>query len=247
MREFSKQFQLRSYEIDFRGKIRPVVILNFLQDAAGDHAAQIGYSVTDLFQHNLTWVLSRYHIGILEYPMWRDELQIITWPRGIDGLFALRDFEVKNRDNKVLIAATSSWMVISLERKRPVRIEENLSNFAISDRRALVDGFEQLPALEIAELELPFRVRLNDLDLNRHVNNAVYAEWALETVPADILKNYLPVDIEISYRAEALYGDRVISRSCLIDSSQSRTFLHQLIREKDGRELTRLRSVWKRA
>jgi medium-chain acyl-[acyl-carrier-protein] hydrolase len=86
---------------------------------------------------------------------------------------------------------------------------------------------------------------MGDLDQNQHVNNAVYLEWAIEATPPDIQQNYLPVEIHIAYRAEALYGDRVLSRSAALDTSGSGVFFHQLVSEGEGRELTRLMTSWR--
>ena len=44
-----------------------------------------------------------------------------------------------------------------------------------------------------------FRVRQSDLDMNRHVNNAVYVGWALEAAPEDVAQSRRPVDIEVGY------------------------------------------------
>ena len=107
------------------------------------------------------------------------------------------------------------------------------------------DSFTSLPVPDVFDIELPFRVRHSDLDINRHVNNTVYVDWALETLPKDIIGRIRPEIIEVSYRAEANYGGRVLSRSCYDDGDS--TSLHQLVREGDGRELARLRVGWQPA
>ena len=61
------------------------------------------------------------------------------------------------------------------------------------------------------EAELRFRVESVHIDWNRHVNNAIYVQWALEAVPAEVLRKSRPVELEISYRSEAFYGEEVLS------------------------------------
>ena len=87
-------------------------------------------------------------------------------------------------------------------------------------------------------------MRRSDLDINRHVNNAIYTDWALETVPPDIAENCRPFEIEIDFRGEALYGDTVVSRSARDRSAPDYRFIHQLLDERTGRELTRIRTRW---
>jgi fatty acyl-ACP thioesterase A len=83
-----------------------------------------------------------------------------------------------------------------------------------------------------------------DLDLNRHVNNAVYAAWALETIPQVTAEEYCLKELEIAFRAEARYGDTVISRCSAENGGPQATYLHQIVDERDGRELMRGRSRW---
>jgi acyl-ACP thioesterase len=237
-------YRVRSYETDFRGRVRPVTLLNYLQDAASLHASALGFSVDDLREKNATWMLSRYHIKFFHYPVVGDEVRIFTWRSACEGFYALRDFEIIDAADNPVCVATSSWVVLNLTTKRPVRVESVVGDFPCFERRALPDEFSSLQKLETCTLELPFRVRTGDVDLNRHVNHVVYAEWALEAVPSSVLMNSLPFDIEISYRSEAMLGDRILSRSSAIDMSDSTTFLHQLLRDGDGRELTRLKTVW---
>ena len=88
---YEASYKIRSYEIDPKGKAQLYTLLNYFQDAAGEHAAELGVSITDLFAKRMTWVLSRYHIKILRYPLWGEAVKVVTWPSGSRGLFALRD------------------------------------------------------------------------------------------------------------------------------------------------------------
>jgi acyl-CoA thioesterase FadM len=65
---FAKEFPVRYYELDSHGNVSPVTLLNYLQDTAGLHAAQLGVAVSDLCRLGLTWVLSRVHLVIAQYP-----------------------------------------------------------------------------------------------------------------------------------------------------------------------------------
>ncbi len=244
MKDLRQTYKIRSYEVDFHGVVRPATLLNFLQDMAGEHAGKLGVSVTDLFRQNRTWVLSRSHLQIIHPVRWNDEIAGRTWPSGREGLFALRDFEILDRKGARLAVATSSWMVIDLKQKKPVRLDDDIMSIPLLEERALPDDFKSLPPIEKVENEVPFRVRISDLDINRHVNNVVFVEWALEAVPAEVLWNFQPVEIEVSYRAEAFYEDRIISRSQNQGDVRNPVFIHQLIREKDGKEISRLRTRW---
>jgi medium-chain acyl-[acyl-carrier-protein] hydrolase len=242
-----KSFAVHSYEVDFEGLARPTALLNFLQDAAGEHAALLGWSVIDLRKRNMTWVLSRTHVLVHRYPAWGERIEVLTWPSGRRGLFALRDFEVADADGNTVLVGTTSWMVLDLARKQAIKVDAVVPNDYLLDRRALADDFSPLPVLAAAEREVRFTVEAGHLDLNRHVNNTVYIQWALEAVPKDILFHRRPVVIEVSYRAEAFHGDAVLSRLGAAPAAEPDSgpgFLHQVLNAGTGAELTRLRTRW---
>ena len=61
---YEKSFQVRSYEVDLTGRVRATALLNYMQEAAGDHSRLLGVAVRDLMPLGLTWVLSRTHLRI---------------------------------------------------------------------------------------------------------------------------------------------------------------------------------------
>jgi medium-chain acyl-[acyl-carrier-protein] hydrolase len=242
---YRKEYTVHTYETDAQGLARPVALLNYLQDSAGYHAGRLGLSVVDLFKRNMTWVLSRYHVLIHRYPALGARLEVVTWPSGKHGYFALRDFEASDSGGPVL-SATSSWMVIGLEKKQAVKVDDVVGPAYAVEKRALDDPFVSLPVLSARESEVRFRVEMGHLDWNRHVNNAVYVQWALEGVPQGVLLNRRPMEIEVSYRAEAFYGDEVLSAAQRVPEGESAgaAFLHQIFNAATGAELARLRTRW---
>jgi medium-chain acyl-[acyl-carrier-protein] hydrolase len=243
---FHKEYPIHSYETDVRGFVKPSALLNYLQDSAGEHAGRLGFSVIDLVKKNMTWVLSRYHLRIHRYAEMGRRLEVTTWPSGKSAYYATRDFEVVDGDGPVL-SATSSWMVIGLDKKQPVKLDAVIDVPYAVDRRALDDPFPSLPVPTARESEVRFRVESDQLDWNRHVNNAVYVQWALEGVPRGVLLKSRPVAIEVSYRAEAFYGEEVLSVvQSVPEKNDGPVFLHQILKASTGEELTRLRTQWQR-
>jgi acyl-ACP thioesterase len=239
-----KEFSVRTYETDLRGRLRLSALLNYFQEAAGEHAERLGAGVIELLKRDLTWVISRYHIRILRYPRWKEKVLLSTWPSGNQGLFALREFEVRDGERRPLAAATSSWMLIDLKAKKPVEPAENLGPYPQDPGRAVASSFDPLPALRTVDKEAFFRVRLSDLDWNKHVNHVVYVEWALESAPAAVLERQEPAEIEIDFRGEAFFGDSVIARSELVSQGDGPRTCHGISKENPSKELVRLRIHW---
>lgn len=243
--KYSTQYEILSFDTDYLGRAHLSALMNYLQDAARLHSIREGFSVFDLFKKGVTWVVSRYHVKINRYPELSEKILIKTWASGKNGYFALRDFEVADERLKPILVATSSWMIIDLQSRRPVKVEGLFPDELVLEERALEDDFPSLPIVEKLDHKATFRVLFEDLDYNRHVNNVTYSRWALEAMPKEILFSARPEEVEINYRAEAFYGDEieVVSQT---PSTPDGYWVQQVFNLATGKEVARLRSLWKR-
>jgi acyl-ACP thioesterase len=240
-----RHFRVASYDVGPRGEARPSALMGWLEEAAGEHAASWKLSVVDLFPRGLTWVLSRYRLDVKRWPRFGEGLEVATWPSGRSSMFATRDFEVVDADGSPVALATTSWAVLDLSTKKPVAVTEVVPQEFLLERRTLADGFAALPKLETSERDVELPVMLRDLDMNLHVNHVVYVQWALEAVPPEIAAARWPKGLEVSYRAEARLGDRVVSAAACVPSEPGeRVFVHRIAHAQTGAELARVRSRW---
>ncbi|XP_068660536.1 oleoyl-acyl carrier protein thioesterase 2, chloroplastic-like isoform X2 [Aristolochia californica] len=126
---------------------------------------------------------------------------------------------------------------------------------------------------KIPKLEDPARYsrlglvpRRADLDMNQHVNNVTYIRWVLESIPQDIIDTHELQSITLDYRRECQHDDMVDSLTSpesggkevpeLHGSNGSVTakridqdlcqFLHFLCLSRDGLEINRGRTEWRR-
>jgi acyl-ACP thioesterase len=81
----------------------------------------------------------------------------------------------------------------------------------------------------------------------RHVNNVVYVEWAVETLPSEVWEGWTLRDHEINFRSEAGPGDVIQSEAEEITCGNTRIFLHRLTRRSDNKEVALLRTWWERS
>ncbi|KAK9140923.1 hypothetical protein Scep_010604 [Stephania cephalantha] len=109
--------------------------------------------------------------------------------------------------------------------------------------------------------------RRADLDMNQHVNNVTYIGWVLESIPQEIIDSHELEKITLDYRRECQHDDIVDSLASpeLEDAEvvllqegangsasskklgeDSRQFLHFLRLSRDGLEMNRGRTEWRR-
>lgn len=236
--------RVRAVDVDSEARLKPKPLLDCLIEGAAEHAARLGFSVPDMNKRNLTWVLSRWHIRILRYPRMWQEFELETWPSVRDEIYALREFELSDGHGQ-LAQATTSWLAVDLQSKKPVRLEKHLPDLPQCTRRALDDEFPPLPEITgDPDAMKEFPVLGNDLDFNRHVTSTAYILWALESVPDDVMSERRPSAIEINYRSETFFGDRIISVVQRQREGAQVEFRHRLTSARDGRELAALRTAW---
>jgi len=235
-------FRIGSLEADANGRARPLTLLEYLNEAASQHAEMLGFSIAQLMKRQMTWLLSRYHIRIERLPRTGETIDVLTWPSARSGLRALRDFEIRDEKKEILLSACSLWLLVSLESRRPLRLDGLLTLPPLYDRRALVSDFPTLPEVSRSDIELTFRVRFADIDINRHVNHTVYVGWALETMPEEMIFNAFPREIEAVFLAETFWGQEVACQTQRLD--QPTVFSHRLLDSSRTRELARLRTEW---
>lgn len=205
-----ESFKIRIYDVDFNNKVKLSSIFNFMQEVATNHAAHLNVGLDDLLENGLFWVLSRVKLEILQYPTLGEEIKVETWPKGVDKLFALRDFYIYNGDNKVIAKATTAWLIIDSKKLRPKRPKIFLERIpSFPDEHAIIEVPGKI--IESAEKDIVFqkRVRYTDIDINHHMNNVKYVEMALNSFSEDIFKEKHLKSMQVNFLSECKFGDEI--------------------------------------
>ncbi len=246
-RVHEKAFRVRWAETGPDGLLRPPALIDWMQEAAGEHATLLGVGMEAFAARGLGWVLARLSFEAARWPGPGEHALLRTWPSARDGLLFHRDFEILDEAGAPLARATTARLVFDLARRRPARSGDLLPDFPYDGGRALVVAVHPpaVPPPEAAEER--FVARRSDLDVNGHVNNAAFLRWALDAAPAGLAEDSRPAALDVALRGEAFAGDRVVVLTGQEPGARPGTLLQRILREDDGRELARLRVRWRRA
>lgn len=222
-------FTIRSSEVAPDGKARLSSICDLLQETAGNHALKLNFDISQLNRKNLTWVLHRLHVQMEHFPEWREKIKITTWPSSGDTLRAYRDFRILDAKGNELGKCLSYWLMLNMDTRRPVRMPEEVLAMAPKDTEHVLEvRKDRITYNKSGESSKHFYVRRSDLDINRHVNNVKYIEWALETLPEDTEIS----EIDIEFRSECRLGDAVQSEYLPVALNG---YKHQITRTGDNK------------
>lgn len=236
---WTQPFTIRAYEVGPDETASILTVCDLFQEAAGEHARALGVEHFELADGNrTTWVLSRLRVRLHRRPRMREAVTVETWPSDRDRLRATRDLRLLDADGAEIAVGTTLWFLIDVARRRPVRLPPEMDGFALRDRdRALTFASSTPEPPASPDAERTFAVRRSDLDRVGHANNVRFVEWMLEALDDDAGLR----EIDVQYRAEAVYGDTVVSRaSAMHDGART----HEITRSADGRSLALATTLW---
>jgi acyl-ACP thioesterase len=234
-------FKVHSFDADAFGAVTAPRLLGFLLESAGGSADSLGFGIRELQQRGLTWVIGRIRIELDEVLSKGDEIEVVTWPSGLERSIALRDFRI-TKQGQVAGRATSQWFVLDMESRLPLRPNRLMPERLHAQTEHLVQLPKVVPALKgPVTCRHQYDVRHADIDLNQHVTAASYLAWAMEAVPDELWRSHRLSTLDIHFLEECLLGSRILSESQAIDAL---TVAHRISRENDGKELARLSSGW---
>lgn len=239
---YEKTYPVKYYEMDFNKKLKPSALLNFLQDMATENAEMLGFGPSFVFAHNYAWFLIKYRMEFDKYPQNIDEIVIKTESRGVSKILARRDFELKTTESQILGRVSSNWMLVDLETKNALAISKVMPALKALEKREGDLQFAKIAPLQRVDFEKVFEIRYDDIDVNRHVNNANYIIWAFETLPADFRAQNSIKMLDITYKKEISLGHKVVSQSEL--DADNKISTHILKNASTGEELCALSVLW---
>ncbi len=207
-------FKVTANHVDTEYELNMQSIAEFLQEASINHADKAGFGYEDMQKVGLFWILTRVKVVVHKIPKWRDTINVETWVVNKERFFTRRDFEITNDAGDILISATSGWMLIDTQNKRPQPVEAcPLEIEMYPERLAVNHTLDKIPeGLELSYSH-SYTVQYSDLDFINHLNNTKYYNIVLDTYYIKFRKEHILKSFEINYLAEGLYHDKLSVRT----------------------------------
>ena len=214
----ARSLDLRYDEMDGRGEATPVALLSLLEEAAFTHCEESGWGVYRLLDAGYGWMLLRGGLEMRRYPAYRERFRVETWLSSTRRFYGEREYRVVAEGGEELGFARSLWAFMSLERKRPVPVLEEIvrawapegttaGDIPLGEVGFALPGEGAVDALR----ERAFGVRAAEIDTNGHVNNVNYLAWALESLAGEVAGDRFLASLRGHYRREVAYGSQVRS------------------------------------
>lgn len=235
-------FTVRVDECGTDNRVGIGAVGNYLQEIAWRHATLLGYGREALLERNVAWVMTRMRLCMARYPGPGETLRLETWPSARDRHLAYRDFRLYDAAGEILGRCTTAWANMDVAARRMAPFEEHGEPMPYTGERSLEFERRAVPKLREPEHAQRMVSRRSDLDVNGHVNNVHFVEWALESLPQEWIDGHRLREVDISFRQEC-HPHTPLTSLCA-SGGEDGEWLHLLRRDADDVELARVSTLW---
>lgn len=208
--QMERKHRLRWMDFDRYGRMQPTAILDIFQDLAVAHAEELGIGRAAMLEKNVVWVVVRTKFEILEMPQYNTVVTVRTWPHSLSKLSFIRDFSMRDEDGRELIKATQEWVLMDFASRKFASAKDAYHG---------PDDFDEARAFEakprkIADFKIEERKpalvitpAFTDIDVNGHVNNAMYGNYIINAInPGEegVIRT-----MQVDYRREVRPGEPI--------------------------------------
>lgn len=203
---YRETMRIRTCDCDLTGAWRPSAILVAMQEIAGAHSEALDCGRNALLEKGIVWVLNRSEVRMTSYPVIGDLITVETFPMANRRWFFPRYYVFKNERGETLGCGSTLWVLLNLNERRMAPPGEVAA--CIPDNSDLTAPMSLPGTVEDVDGEEPVLTRrlpaYFDLDVNGHVNNTRYADWACDALGIEKMRESCLASFRINYDAEVL-------------------------------------------
>lgn len=257
-----RAFRVRHYECDAYGHVNHANYVRYMQEAAFDASAAVGYDIRRYREIGLQWLIRETDITYIRPLTYGDTVIVKTWVSDFRRVRSRRMYEFRiAATGEPAATASTEWVLLNSETLRPATIPpEMVAAFRhpgvnTGERR---EPFPEAPAPPPGIFRCRRRVEWRDIDPANHVNNANYLSY-IEECNSQValahrwpLSRLLAMDLgivarryRIEYLEPAVIDDELEITTYVADVKRSTAIRHHTIRRvKDEALLARAHVLW---
>ena len=220
MSKLQENFEIKTYQCDEFGKVKLHYLFDYFQEMASDHADRLGVGYEECLKKNCAWVCAKYHVIIDKLPKFKNKITIETYPSKFIGPTGIREFKILDENGNILIKAVSQWVLIDLNRLRPLIVQNVFDCSKIELEESMEIPLEKIAAVEKYDFQELKDLRYDDVDVNHHINNAIYITLVEDILFENIKEEFDISEISVDFKKSAVLSDKKVLVKSLIDNKK---------------------------
>lgn len=239
MAVFTYKYIIGLNDVNLSNKIKNKSILKVLENGGGMHSESVGYGLNNMEKTNISWILLAWKVKVISRPKYNEEIKINTWARSFSRISTYRDFEVYDEQGNLCIIATSKWTSINIkEGKLTEPTQEIIDAYQCEEKNVFEDGnIAKLKEPAQFESKTEYVISRRDIDINNHVHNLYYLDYAYEALPEEVYRAEECNNIEIMYKKQVQLNAHIIcnytreeNQNIVTIKSKDQDLLHAIIK-----------------
>ena len=202
---YTQHFHLNDTHVDCFGRLKPSVLLQFIQEVASVHGSALGADYETLAKKGLFWAILRTRVQIARLPVSGEEIRLETWPMPTTRVAYPRSIIAYDASGGEVFRAITLWVMMDrtsramvIPAKSGITVQGRLEGSELAAPGSLIP--------RLMEHDHSRRVCFTDLDVNGHMNNTRYCDWIYDLLPSSFHQSRAVKEFTICYLAEAREG-----------------------------------------
>ena len=207
---YEMNLRVDSRDVDLFNQCRPSALLGYLQEAATQAALALGVSGPQIrAKYNCLWMVTRTWVELDAPLRWNDPVAVKTWHRGASGASSYRDFDIF-RGGRPIGQGVSQWVMVDADSRRLFRMKDLAEFQGTGGELCKSVKLRRPPMPDTFDHRVRRELRYSDTDINGHVNNIHYADFACDSLRLEALgRGKFVRAFQIGYVGECRAGETI--------------------------------------
>jgi acyl-ACP thioesterase len=205
---YSIDARVAASHTDEKGWLKLVSAIDMLQDCSqlwleSEPALEKFFSDNNMVQ----FLVSR-QLDVIRPPLYGERLRVKTSVYECRNVYGFRNSGIYDEAGKPCFLCWAVGAFVNTETGRPSRLSREVLESLTIDPKIEMEYLDKrivIPESTAVRTEEPIKVKRQDIDFNRHMNNARYVDYAVEYLPP----RFEVKRLRIEYKLPSVYGERL--------------------------------------
>ena len=231
---YQQNFTITDNCVDCFGRLKPSMILYYVQEVAGRHFDRISMDYDALAQKGMIWAIIRQKVQITRIPQRGETIRVETWPMPTTRVAYPRSVVAYDAEGNEVFRSISIWVLMDIRSRSMILPGKSGVSVVGTLRGNELTAPNALPAKNL----LNHRNRpvcFTDLDRNGHMNNTKYMDWIDDLIPSAFHQEHDLKELTVCYMSEAREGQELSMQWGFLEDGALQVDAHRVTGEKDER------------
>lgn len=231
---FTQQYTINDNAVDRYGRLKPSMILYYVQEMAGKHFDLIAMDYDQLASQGMIWAIIRQRVQISRIPTRGETIRVETWPMPSTRVAFPRSVIAYDAEGQEVFRSISLWVLMDIQTRSMILPGKSGLIVPGTIRGNELAAPSALPAKMMSN-HRSRTVCYTDLDRNGHMNNTRYMDWIDDLLPSVFHEDHIIKEFTVCYLSETREGQELTLHWDFLEDGCLQVDAHRQNDSKDER------------